>query len=84
MEVVIQIVGVACLSAIFTTLSGFIPWAEWYWTIKIPKPFNCELCMGWWLGLVYCYYIYRHILLSIIFAGITSVVSYFIVKYAQR
>lgn len=87
METVIEIVGVACFATIFTTFSGFIPWAQWYWTIKIPSPFNCELCMGWWLGIAYATYQTPdiiHVPEIIIFAAIAAVISMFIVKLANR
>ena len=83
----IEIIGVSCFSAIFTNFSGLIEWAEWYWTIKVPKPLPCELCMGWWLGIAYATYQTPDIIYVpeiIIFASTTAVLSMFIVKLANR
>jgi hypothetical protein len=43
MNTLLEIIGVSCLSIIFVSEIG--------WRARI-KPFTCELCMAWWIGLL--------------------------------
>ena len=44
MNVLFEIAGLAC--------AGLIIVREFTWKVK-KKPFNCELCMAFWMGVLY-------------------------------
>lgn len=88
METAIEIIGIACFAALWTYISNIRQTLEYKIGFESFKPFNCEKCMGWWLGLIYFTYQQypiadiQQVINIIIFASICSIGAYYIVKYA--
>jgi hypothetical protein len=70
MTTILTLISLACLAYIFIEKTNF----------KI-KPFNCTLCMGFWIGVIYfCIFDYTNIL----YAFIVSVLAEIIDRWMQR
>jgi hypothetical protein len=46
-----QIIAIGWLACIM--VDTYVDWC-WQKKIKLQKPFNCQKCMGFWLGLIFC------------------------------
>lgn len=73
-NIIIQIIGFACLGHIVT---DFIA----HWNLpKLPdKPFRCDMCMTYWISIIPL--IVQFGLIGILYAAISSVTANIIFKY---
>lgn len=47
----------------------------WFGLTKSLKPFDCEKCLGFWLGLAFAIYTKEHWTTAIIHAGLSSFIA---------
>lgn len=86
MHPLIETLPIACFAALFARLSNIIQWIKWRLGIEgNVKPFDCELCMGWWFGLIYFFFFHPvSIPLNIGLAAVTSILSVWITCYTNN
>jgi len=76
MNIITQLIGWASIAHLVT---DFI----YYLDIKIPqKPFQCNLCMGWWISLFPL--VYQYSADGFLYAAITGVLSELIWRIINR
>lgn len=71
--------GIACMTVGLTTTLNVIPKIKYYLNVKRLKPLDCEICLGFWLGLIYGI-IYTDIPQLILLPFISSILSLIIKK----
>lgn len=99
MHPLIEVLLTASAGALFANLSGVMKQFKWwlmirgYWyELKYPgkmtrrlKPFDCEMCMGFWLGLInFLLFHPVSIPLAIGLAALSSILSIWITTYTNN
>lgn len=94
MNHLIEIIGIASFSWLFAEGSGIVQWMKWRiqqykWKKELPlkaakrlKPFDCPLCLSFWLGLIY-FGLTLHTWQCIFYASICSVLAVIISKLTK-
>lgn len=54
MEKIYTVIGIAGLSLIIGELSGVMESIKIFFGLKRFRPFDCPLCLSFWLSLIYC------------------------------
>lgn len=73
---ILQILGFACLAHLAADLISYL-------SPELPqKPFQCNMCMGWWLSFIP--FIWQFGLIGILYAAITGIVSELIYRIINR
>jgi hypothetical protein len=66
MNTLIQIIGISSLALIFVR----------EWGYKFIKPFSCELCLSFWMGLLWW-----HSIEGILYAGASAIAATILNRY---
>lgn len=79
----IEVLFISAFSCLFAEFSGIMLWVKWKLNLKRFKPFDCAMCLSWWLGIVYFGISTQNAILTVGCAALCSVLSIYITKYAK-
>lgn len=76
-------VGIAAFSVLFAELNGFMADLKVRLNRKRLKPFDCPMCLAWWIGLLTWYFTHGqgswlYTPHSVLFGSVCSVLAIFI------
>jgi hypothetical protein len=80
MNILLAIIGISCFATLFAEFSGIGNYLKF--RFDIGKPFNCGMCLSFWIALIYFTFNLCGIE-SIVYAATSSVLSIYIIKYAK-
>jgi hypothetical protein len=80
MQQAIKIIGAACLALFITETSGIVDWIKWKLNIQRLKPFDCTVCLGFWVGLA-SYYVN---IPAVFYAAIASALALILEKIIKN
>lgn len=77
MQQLVTIISLSCLAFSMAELSGIPQWIRFKLKLKRLKPFDCNKCMGFWLGLIY-YWDWNNYWTGLLYGGLCSILAVFI------
>jgi hypothetical protein len=54
MNLITQTITAACFAVLISEASGIIAWIKYYTGIRRLKPFDCPMCLAFWLSFILC------------------------------
>jgi len=54
LKIILEIISISCGAFIFAQASGFMQWIKQQTGQERIKPFDCTLCLSFWISLIYC------------------------------
>lgn len=73
------ILGGACIALLFVN-SGIVDSIKAYFQLRRLKPFDCPLCLAWWIGCVIPFFLGKSFVESIYIGGIAAIAAVLIEK----
>lgn len=92
MNITLEIIGIACFAVLFAEESGVLNWLKYNiifkndttaYISKRIKPFDCPLCLAWWMGIIYGL-INHYGPVSVLIGAICSILATTISKFLRK
>jgi hypothetical protein len=83
MEHLLTSFGIACFALIVSEVSGIIKSIKYFFGVKRLKPFDCPLCLSFWLAAFYVVFTAQPLEASVLIVGSCPILSILILKHIQ-
>jgi len=83
MQNLLLIISCACMAVLIAETSGLVQWVKYRLNFNRLKPFDCPMCLAWWIALI-LFMFQKQFLTAPLFAAMSSIVAVFISKTLKK
>lgn len=80
MESILIIIGSASAGWLVAEGTGWVQTIKWYLQITRLKPFDCPLCLSFWIAFIYSFVTHPSVMTNLFTAAMSSVLAIYISK----